>query len=93
MEERREERGGTSEMTFNGLLMMLGATGMVQLGAAPDPTSGESRPDLEGAKQTIELLDILKQKTAGNLTESESRLLDDILCDLRLRYVEAIKGR
>ena len=91
MAERREGAGASGEVTFSGLLMMLGTTGMVQLGVTPDPASGETRADLDGAKQTIELLDLLKQKTAGNLSASESGLLDELLFDLRMRYVEARK--
>jgi len=80
-------------LTFSALLMMFGTTGMAQLGAVPDPESGQQQVDLEGVKHTIELLDILKRKTAGNLTEPETRLLDEILFDLRSRFVEAAKGR
>ena len=85
------ERGDPGEVTFSGLLMMVGTTGMVQLGVASDPASGEKRADLDGAKQTIELLDVLKGKTAGNQTASESALLEELLFGLRMRYVEARK--
>ena len=91
MAERREDADASAEVTFSGLLMMVGTTGMVQLGMTPDPASKETRADLDGAKQTIEILDLLKQKTAGNLSPSESGLLDELLFDLRLRYVEARK--
>ena len=91
MAERREGADASAEVTFSGLLMMVGTTGMVQLGMTPDPASKEARADLDGAKQTIEILDLLKQKTAGNLSPSESGLLDELLFDLRLRYVEARK--
>jgi len=51
-------------MTFEGLVMLFGTTGLVHLGAAPDPTSGQRRVDLGQAKQTIDLLELLKEKTA-----------------------------
>lgn len=70
---------------------MLGTTALVHLGAAPDPVSGEKKADLAQAKYTIDVLDLLKEKTSGNLTAQESNLLDDLLFDLRMRYLEAIK--
>jgi hypothetical protein len=70
---------------------MFGTAAMVHLGAAPDPVSGETKVDLAQAKQVIDLLDVLKVKTAGNLTAGESAMLDDLLFDLRMRYLEAVK--
>jgi hypothetical protein len=93
MMDQQAERGAGGGATFSGLLMMFGATGMAQLGVVPDPTNGQKRVDLEGAKHTIELLEVLEQKTVGNLAEPESQLLKEILFDLRLRYVEAAKAR
>jgi hypothetical protein len=78
------------EAGFSTLVLMLGTAAMVHLGAAPDPVSGEEKPDLGQAKQMIDLLDVLKAKTAGNLTVGESSVLDDLLFDLRMRYLEAV---
>jgi hypothetical protein len=64
----------------------------VHLGATPDPTSGQRHVDLDQAKQTIDLLELLKEKTAGNLTRAENEILDGVLFDLRYRYVDAVKG-
>jgi len=79
------------EVGFSALVLMFGTAAMVHLGAAPDPVSGEKRLDLAQAKQMIDLLDVLKAKTAGNLTVGESSMLDDLLFDLRMRYLEAVK--
>lgn len=76
---------------FSTLVVMLGTTALVHLGVAPDPAGGETKVDLGQAKQVIDLLDVLKAKTVGNLTAVEARLLDDLLFDLRLRYLEAVK--
>ncbi len=93
MDGAGEPRAGSStRMTFEGLVMLFGSTGLVHLGAAPDPSSGQRRVDLDQAKQTIELLELLKEKTAGNLTSAEAEVLDCILFDLRCRYVDAVKG-
>ena len=80
-------------VTFSTLLMMFGTTGMAQLGVVPDPAGAETQVDLDGARQTIEMLEVLEQKTVGNLTESEAGLLEGILFDLRLRYVGVTTGR
>jgi len=76
---------------FSTLVLMLGTAAMVHLGVAPDPVSGEKKPDLGQAKQMIDLLDVLKAKTSGNLTVGEANVLDDLLFDLRMRYLEAVK--
>ena len=82
----------SSEGGFSALVLMFGTMGLVHLGAAPDPGSGETRVDLTQAKQAIDLLELLKVKTAGNLTAGESRMLDDLLFDLRMRYLDAMRG-
>jgi Domain of unknown function (DUF1844) len=93
MDGAREPRGGSSSgITFEGLVMLFGTTGLLHLGAAPDPTSGQRRVDLGQAKETIELLELLKEKTKGNLTTVEVEILDGVLFDLRWRYVDAVKG-
>lgn len=81
----------SSEVSFSGLVLMLGTTALVHLGAAPDPASGGTTVNLGQAKQALDLLDVLQAKTAGNLTAAETRILDDLLFDLRMRYLEAVK--
>ncbi len=85
---RTKESG---EVEFATLVLMFSTAAMIHLGAAPDPVSGETKSDLAQAKQMIDLLDVLKTKTAGNLTVGESAMLDDLLFDLRMRYLEAVK--
>lgn len=87
-QEGSAESGGVE---FSALLLMFGTAALVHLGAAPDPVSGEKTMDLPQAKQMIDLLDLLKVKTAGNLSAGESGMLEDLLYDLRLRYLEAVK--
>lgn len=88
---KQEQAGDSREAGLGSLVLMLGTAAMVHLGAAPDPVSGETKADLTQAKQVIDLLEVLKAKTAGNLTAGESAMLDDLLFDLRMRYLEAIK--
>jgi len=92
MDGTETPQGGPRADDFRGLVMLFGTAGLVHLGAAPDPAGGEARVDLDQAKQTIDLLELLKHKTAGNLTTAEATLLDGVLFDLRCRYVDAVKG-
>jgi len=76
-------------LDFSTFLISLGTSAMIQLGDAPDPTSGGMlKPDPEGARQTIDLLGLLEEKTRGNLNETEDGLLKNLLQDLRLRAVQ-----
>ncbi len=85
---------GTRPLDFSTFLLSLGTSALVQLGEAPDPTQGGPPcVDLAAARQTIDLLGILEQKTAGNLDEVEASLLKKLTGDLRLRYVHARKNR
>lgn len=73
---------------FTTFVLSLSTSAFVQLGVTPDgkPTSEKSLPM---AKQTIDLIAMLEEKTKGNLTGEEERLLSEVLFDLRMRYVEA----
>ena len=75
------------EMNFATFIFSLNHSALVHLGAVKDPTSGENVKDLALAKQTIEILALLQEKTKGNLTEEEAKMLESILYDLRIIYV------
>ncbi len=76
------------EMTFASFIVGLSAQALVHLGEVPDPVSGEVHRDLPGAQQLIDLIGILQEKTRGNLDQGESSMLETILFDLRMKYVE-----
>jgi hypothetical protein len=81
---------GPSGVSFSGLVLSLATTAALHFGDIPDPSTGRpAEPDVEGAGHIIELLGILQEKTKGNLDGEEAQLLDDVLYDLRLRFVEA----
>jgi hypothetical protein len=61
---------------------------MMHLGEIPEPESGGKAENMPMARQTIDLLGMLEEKTAGNLTADESRLLKDVLFELRMKYVQ-----
>ena len=82
---------GGAASGFATLVSYLSTTAMFQLGLLPGP-GGERLPvDLTNARMTIDLLDVLQEKTEGNLTEDESKMLDEVLYELRLTFVEIQK--
>ena len=97
MSEGTDPASGSGEDTlpatdFATFVLSLSHSGLVHLGDAPDPSSGKPTVNAAMAKQTIDLLLVLQEKTAGNLTGEEERLLDQVLYDLRMRYVEVSRG-
>ena len=71
----------------------LASTAAIHFGDLPDPMSGErAESNLEGATQMIEILALLAEKTRGNLTAEERQVLEQVLYELRLRFVEAKNG-
>ena len=81
-----------SAVTFLGFILSLAHTAAVHFGDVPDPVSGQTIPaNLPAAQQMIDILALLEEKTRGNLTAEERQFLDQILYELRLRYVEASK--
>ncbi len=80
-------------MTFSTFVISLSTQALAHLGEIAHPIDSQVAVDLGAAKQLIDILGILKEKTQGNLDASESGLLDNMLYDLRLRYVEHARGR
>jgi hypothetical protein len=84
--ENQEERGAT----FTDFLLWLATMAAVQFGDLPDPVSGEPvEPNIPAAGHLVEVIGMLQEKTAGNLTPAEAKLLDDLLYELRMRFVQA----
>lgn len=89
------------KVDFSMLVLSLSQTALVHLGEGADPDSTDStpdstsalpEPDLALARQTIDILGMLQEKTRGNLDGSEERLIDQVLYDLRMRFVESSKS-
>lgn len=87
-EPRKQE---LPKLDFSTFVLSIIGTAYVHLGDAPNP-EGQPEKDLNLARQDIDLLGILQEKTRGNLSGEEERLLDQALYDLRMRYVEVEKG-
>jgi len=79
------------ELSFASFVISLNTSALIHLGLLPDPASGQIQPNPELARQTIDLLGVLKEKTANNLAQEEQDLLDNLLYDLRLKFVEICK--
>ena len=80
-------------ISFAGFVISLATTAAVHFGDIPDPNTGEKQEaDLVSAHQMIDLISLLQEKTKGNLTSDEAKLVDDLLYELRMRYVQAQQG-
>jgi hypothetical protein len=77
------------EINFINFLFSISTSALIQLGEIEDPISQQTVKNLPLAKQTIDLIGMLKEKTEGNLTPDEAKLIENILFDLRMRYVKA----
>jgi hypothetical protein len=86
--------GIPAAISFGTFVLSLSTSTLVHLGEAPSPeTGGAVPPNLPLARQTIEILEMLEQKTRGNLDDEEKGLLEAVLHDLRMRYVRATEGK
>ena len=86
-EADQESKGVFPEIDFSSFLLSLSTSALLHLGELPDPVTRKRGKDLALAKQTIDILGMLRDKTRGNLTPEEERLMENLLTDLRWRYV------
>jgi len=80
------------EITFSGFVNGFAIQALMALGLMPDAGSAVVRKNLDEAKAMIDILGMLREKTAGNLTEEEDRMMEEILYDLRMQYVREVQG-
>lgn len=73
------------------LIMSFASAAMISMGRVPDPATGELQKNLVIAQQNIDIIHLLQEKTRGNLTADEERLMEQILYELRMNYVDATK--
>ena len=76
------------EMLFGSLIIMLHAAAMQQMGKVKNPVTGKIERQLPSAQDTIDLLDMLREKTKGNLSPDEERLLGQVIAEVKLNYVD-----
>ncbi len=77
------------EFGFSTFILSLSTSALVHLGELPDPLTNKKEVNLQLAKQTISIIEMLKDKTKGNLTSEEDSLIESVLYDVRLKYVKA----
>ena len=90
-EERADQDIPLPEINLTNFLLSLSTSILIQLGEVQDPMTNQIEKDLSNAKQTIDLLGMLREKTKGNLTPDEEKLFENLLYDLRMRYVRATR--
>jgi len=88
-----DETKSTPQIDFYTFCLSLGSSAFMHLGDAPHPEYGEPATNLLLAKQSIDILAMLQEKTKGNLTAEEEKFLDNLLVDLKLRYVSRTSGK
>jgi hypothetical protein len=81
------------EINFSTFIISLSTQALMHLGEIADPLSGKVNKDIPVAKQMIDIIGMLKDKTSGNLNSGEESLTEEILFDLRMKYVEAVKKK
>jgi len=84
-------KGAVPPINFATFVLSLSSSAAMNLGGYQDPVSGHMPKNLELAKQSIDILAILEEKTRGNLTDEEKKLLETALYELRMSYVEEVK--
>jgi hypothetical protein len=75
-------------LDFSSIVILLYFPALIQLGLMDDPAAGERRDDLTLAKRNIDLLDLLKDRTKGNLDEEEQKFLEGVLSQLKMAYLK-----
>ena len=88
---QRSRQEPLPEINFSTFVISLSTQALMHLGEIADPLSGKVETDVTAAKQMIDILGMLREKAKGNLSSGEERLMEDILFDLRMKYVEAVK--
>jgi hypothetical protein len=91
--ESDAQQGPLPEISFSTFVISLSTQALMHLGEIANPLNQKVEADIPVAKQMIDILGMLREKTRGNLNPGEERLMEDILFDLRMKYVEAVKKK
>ncbi len=87
-EDRRQE---LPPINFSTFIISLSTQALMHLGEMSNPVTGKVEKDVEVAKQTIDIIGMLSDKSKGNLDETEEQLVREVLYNLRMKYVEAVR--
>ncbi|MBU4484557.1 DUF1844 domain-containing protein [bacterium] len=91
MSENKDNEKNLPTIDFSTFILSLASTVQFHLGLIPNPTTNKTEKNLVLAKQTIDILGILKDKTEGNCSEDETNIFENLLSSLRMAYVECSK--
>ncbi len=86
-----EPSGAKFQIDFSTFILSLTSSAFYNLGDMPDPLTGKTETNLPAVQQTIDMLSMLKEKTKGNLSEDENQLLEQMIYELQMKYVEKTK--
>ncbi|MEA3358348.1 MAG: DUF1844 domain-containing protein [Thermodesulfobacteriota bacterium] len=89
--KKEEMTGPLPEVNFSSFILSLSSSVLLHLGEIADPISGEKRKNMDLAKQSIDIISMLQDKTKGNISQDEEKLIEQMLFDLRMRFFEASK--
>ena len=91
--KEKDNEKALPEINFSTFVISLSTQALMHLGEIPNPLSDRVESDIPVAKQMIDIIALLREKTRGNLDQGEEKLMDDVLYDLRMRYMEAVKKK
>jgi hypothetical protein len=89
-EATKEGRSDEFKLDFSAFILSLSSTVLVAIGTLPDPISKEVKKNIPLAKQMIDVINMLKEKTKGNLTKEENELISSLSTDLKMKYLQAV---
>ena len=92
LEQAKDQQHAPGKVDFTSFIMSLCTQAIIMLGEVANPETGIVSVNLEAAKQTIDILLLLQEKTKGNLTEDEDKLMTELVSSLQMAYVNKVKG-
>ena len=84
-------KGVLPPLDFTSFILSLSTSALMHLGVIENPVTKKTEKELPVARQTIDIIELLKDKTTGNLSEDETQLMVNVLRELRMLYVKAVK--
>lgn len=88
-EDKKESANYDIKVDFSAFILSLSSTVLVAVGEIPDPITKETKKNIRAAKQMIDIINMLKDKTKGNLTKEEDELIQNLCFELKMKYLQA----
>ena len=90
-DEKKEQENKLQEFQFIQYIAMLANSGMQHLGKMMNPITGKTERNLDAARAIVDMLSMFKEKTKGNLSKEEARVMDEALSNLQLNYADEVE--